>query len=82
MSNPIRTIIVIQKKLKQKAKWTDHQRLYCDIDPENDRHTNLAYALHDISRRLPGGAFDDVIYIQERDWRVIVREITEIVIEQ
>ena len=82
MSNPIRTIIVIQKKLKQKAKWTDHQRLYCDTDPENDRHANLAYALHDISRRLPGGVFDDVIYIQERDWRVIVREITEIVIEQ
>lgn len=83
MKKPVRTIIVIQKKLKLKSKWVDHQRLYCDTDPENNKRSHLAYALHDVSRRLPGGVFDDSPYMQERDWRVVIREtrVTETVVE-
>jgi len=85
MRKPKQTIVAIQKKLKHKPKWVDHQRLYCsDRFPEKDKRQHLAYALHDVSRRLPGGVFDDVGYMQERDWRVVIREtrVTETVVEQ
>ena len=76
-----RTVVAVQKKLKHKSEWVDHQRLYCS--DKFTKQDNLAYALHDVSRRLPGGVFDDLIYMQERDWRVVIREtrVTETVIE-
>jgi hypothetical protein len=82
MRKPKQTVVAIQKKFKYKSKWVDHQRLYCsDKFPEKD---NLAYALHDVSRRLPGGVFDDIAYMQDKDWRVVIREtrVTETVVEQ
>ena len=72
----MRKEIVLQKRIKRLGCiWKDHNR-YDTID--HARSLNMARAAL-VDRRT--GALGETSYTKKREWRVVVREIVEHVIE-
>jgi hypothetical protein len=70
--------IVLQARIKrQGCAWKD----YFDYGDANNLEA-LDKARTDLIRRQSGGLFAEASYVKRRNWRVIIKEIIEHVIEE